>query len=300
VDRRRGVAVEQGGQGQFQIGQMVANGAGIELAAPAGQGQAQRGPAGAHPLAGTVLAQFVQHQRFALLFQPARQRGGKVAVERVGLHHGVQGATRVGPQGEGLETFPAPAGERLAPQQHGAMFPGAQRRQRRQQAARQFAAGAEHVQPLAPYLPVQFGQKEHRALGAGEPGAVKQALRPQAGVDGVDVEGVQRGPARGAGQRHEGLLFERGPQRFTLGDPGAQRVARKWRAEGQAALPAVELAHLQQVGAQRHVGRVAGIGDVAVGLHRQGQAAAAKGARRLHPAHGTALHSSPLGPAWRT
>ena len=53
--------------------------------------------------------------------------------------------------------------------------------------------------------------------------------------------------------------------------------ARGSTAVGAAAkLPAVELAHLEQVRAHRHVPRMAGVGDVAIGLHRCDQAIEAR------------------------
>jgi hypothetical protein len=58
--------------------------------------------------------------------------------------------------------------------------------------ARQFAAGAEHVDALAPRLAMLLGEEEHRPPGAHQAGAVQQTGRPQRGVDRRDVEGVQR------------------------------------------------------------------------------------------------------------
>jgi hypothetical protein len=61
------------------------------------------------------------------------------------------------------------------------------------------------------------------------------------------------------------------PARLALRDPAPHLLARRRHAMGQLMLPAIELAHAQQVGAQADVARMARVGDVAIGLHRADQ-----------------------------
>ncbi|MFO1330840.1 MAG: hypothetical protein U1E95_00030 [Rubrivivax sp.] len=272
VQRRVGAARQQRRQRDVEVGQQVAQRTRVQLAAARGQRLAQVGPGRAQALADAVLADLVQQRGLGLLVDEARQRGVEAAVQAVGLRGGGEGAVGRRPQPEGFEALPRPARDRLAPQHdaRGAVFVG-QRRRRRRQGARQLAPGHRHRQPVAPRARVQFGQEEVGPAAGAQAGTVEQPGAAQPRVDRGDVEGVGRRPGVGQRQRLPGVALHLLPQGFAFGEPGADLMARERGAERQPALPAEELAHLQQVGAQRQLGRVTRVGDVAIGLHRRDQ-----------------------------
>ena len=99
-----------------------------------------------------------------------------------------------------------------------------------------------------------------------EPCAVDQPLGLQCRIDRLRIEWI------------DGTTIQR--QRVKIGLlealqvclPGSQPFADVFFAQGcaqrQPVLPAVELAHLQQIGTHAVVGAVARIGDIAIVLHR--------------------------------
>ena len=105
-------------------------------------------------------------------------------------------------------------------------------------------------------------------------------------VHRVDVERV--GLARGQRDARPVGFAQRFPERLALGDPARDVRARRRRAGRQVVLPAVVLAHGEQVVAEREVLGVPGIRQVAVGLHR-GEDRRERGRR----------HGEPLSPAAR-
>ncbi len=280
VQRRVGAARQQRRQRDVEVGQQVAQRTRVQLAAARGQRLAQVGPGRAQALADAVLADLVQQRGLGLLVDEARQRGVEVAVQAVGLGGGGEGAVGRRPQPEGFEALPRPARDRLAPQHDARVAVLVGQRCRRGEQARASSCPATATGRPSRCVRVQLGQEEVGPAAGAQAGTVEQPGAAQPRVDRGDVEGVGRRPGVGQRQRLPGVALHLLPQGFAFGEPGADLMARERGAERQPALPAEELAHLQQVGAQRQLGRVTRVGDVAIGLHR--------GDQRLQPLGGCA------------
>ncbi|OGI41052.1 MAG: hypothetical protein A2140_09610 [Candidatus Muproteobacteria bacterium RBG_16_62_13] len=92
--------------------------------------------------------------------------------------------------------------------------------------------------------------------------AVDITLRSERAVGGGAVKGID--PVAIDGDFFEGGGLQSFPERFALGQPVTDFDLGEFGGEGQAVLPAVVLAHLEQEHAQGVVAGEAGIGDVAV------------------------------------
>ena len=111
---------------------------------------------------------------------------------------------------------------------------------------------------------IQAAEKEVRLMEAANAGTIDEPLRQQRHIHQRRREGIEAGIGHRQGQVI--LLGQRLPECLALVDPAPDFVA-WWRcAQRQLLLPAVELAHFQQVGTQAHLARIAGVGDVAITL----------------------------------
>ncbi|TXT20473.1 MAG: hypothetical protein FD132_1203 [bacterium] len=260
MQRRRVVPFEQPRQGGQAIGVEVAHRADHDLGAGTHDGRQQRGPGFAQQRSHPSLAQLVQDDRFGLGAGHRLQGRRLVAFETVAGHRPAHGFVAPVPA-PFLVFLPQPALERLGAHENAVVQHHARRRV---QIAGEFAARHEDLETLPGLLPLQVGEEEMRLAGAAEAARIDQAVGRQTAVGGFHLERIDMGFRQR--ERLESGGFHRFPQPFALVHPVAHFAFRHVPGEGNVMLPAIQLAHLQEEGAQGQIASVLGIGDVAVFL----------------------------------
>ena len=261
VQRTDGLAIEQGRQRHQTVGQVVAHRARQQFGVPGAELAKHRIPVFAQQRLGARFADLVQDHRLALGLGHAVETAFDIALEVVVGKRASQRGVLFLP----LPFFvlvPQQAAHRVHAQENGAVT---HRGRRCDQVARIFAAGHQHLNPIAQLRTFEFGQHEMRLAEMAQSAAIDQPHRDQCAVDVVGIERVDAGFVQR--QRREILFFHRIPQALARVQPVAEFVLGQACAVGDFHFPTIVLAHFKQKSAHRHVARMAGVGDGAVLLH---------------------------------